>query len=136
MRAVAVLLGLVLIASLAADEPMEARLYQGRPLADWLAGQPGVQRVLYPGRPDHPDHVLARTLMEGFFAALPSLEPTLLRRIIERGLNGVRPYGRGISWASDRAEGSDPIAARGNAHGQRWTSSSISTARWSTRSRG
>ena len=28
-----------------------------------------------PERPDHPDHVLARTLMEGFFATLPSLEP-------------------------------------------------------------
>ena len=30
-----------------------------------------------PERPDHPDHVLARTLMEGFFAELPSLDPAL-----------------------------------------------------------
>ena len=28
-------------------------------LADWLADQPGVARVVYPGRPDHPDHALA-----------------------------------------------------------------------------
>jgi cystathionine gamma-synthase len=28
-------------------------------VADWLAGQPGVTRVIYPGRPDHPDHKLA-----------------------------------------------------------------------------
>jgi cystathionine beta-lyase/cystathionine gamma-synthase len=32
-------------------------------LADWLAGMPGVSRVVYPGRPDHPDHALARTLL-------------------------------------------------------------------------
>lgn len=29
-------------------------------LADWLAGRPGVVRVVYPGRPDHPDNELAR----------------------------------------------------------------------------
>src|SRR5207237_10824608 len=29
-------------------------------LADWLAAQPGVSRVVYPGRPEHPDHALAR----------------------------------------------------------------------------
>lgn len=36
-------------------------------LADWLAGQPGVSRVIYPGRPDHPDHELARRLMPAGF---------------------------------------------------------------------
>jgi cystathionine beta-lyase/cystathionine gamma-synthase len=30
--------------------------------ADWLAAQPGVTRVVYPGRPDHPDHELAKRL--------------------------------------------------------------------------
>lgn len=34
-------------------------------LADWLAEQPGIARVVYPGRPDHPDHVLAQTLLPG-----------------------------------------------------------------------
>ena len=42
-----------------------------------------------PERADHPDRVLARTLLEGFFAVLPSLEPALLRRIIERGLSST-----------------------------------------------
>jgi cystathionine gamma-synthase len=32
-------------------------------LADWLADQPGIERVVYPGRPDHPDHELARRLL-------------------------------------------------------------------------
>ncbi|MDB5307494.1 MAG: O-acetylhomoserine sulfhydrylase [Gemmataceae bacterium] len=31
-------------------------------VADWLAGQPGVSRVVYPGRPDHPDYELAGLL--------------------------------------------------------------------------
>ena len=31
-------------------------------LADWLASRPGVSQVVYPGRPDHPDHALARRL--------------------------------------------------------------------------
>jgi cystathionine gamma-synthase len=36
-------------------------------LADWLAEQPGVTRVIYPGRPDHPDHELAGGLLHGGF---------------------------------------------------------------------
>jgi cystathionine beta-lyase/cystathionine gamma-synthase len=36
-------------------------------LADWLAQQPRVTRVLYPGRGDHPDHGVAeRVLQRGF----------------------------------------------------------------------
>jgi cystathionine beta-lyase/cystathionine gamma-synthase len=34
-------------------------------LADWLAEQPGVNRVIYPGRADHPDHELASRLLHG-----------------------------------------------------------------------
>ncbi|HET6572343.1 MAG TPA: PLP-dependent transferase [Fimbriiglobus sp.] len=32
-------------------------------VADWLAGRPGVSRVVYPGRADHPDHNLAKRLL-------------------------------------------------------------------------
>jgi cystathionine beta-lyase/cystathionine gamma-synthase len=36
-------------------------------LADWLADQRGVTQVIYPGRPEHPDHKLAsRLLKDGF----------------------------------------------------------------------
>ena len=34
-------------------------------VADFLAGQKKVTRVLYPFRPDHPQHNLARAQMEG-----------------------------------------------------------------------
>ena len=36
-----------------------------RALADWLAGQPKVAQVLYPGRADHPDHARAVELLGG-----------------------------------------------------------------------
>jgi FkbM family methyltransferase len=45
-------------------------------------------------RPDHPDHALAVVLQAGLFAALPSLEPGLLERLIGRGLEatGAEPF--------------------------------------------
>jgi FkbM family methyltransferase len=44
---------------------------------------------LAPVAEKHPDHVLAKALMTGFFASLPALDPTLLRCLIERGLGGT-----------------------------------------------
>jgi len=35
-------------------------------LADWLVEQPGVSRVHYPGRPEHPQHALAARQQRGF----------------------------------------------------------------------
>jgi cystathionine gamma-synthase len=32
-------------------------------MADWLVGRPGVQRVVYPGRTDHPDYELVKRLL-------------------------------------------------------------------------
>ncbi|MGC9418433.1 MAG: trans-sulfuration enzyme family protein [Rhodovulum sp.] len=43
-------------------------------LADHLAGQPGVRRVLYPGRADHPDHNRAGALLAGRFGNMLSFE--------------------------------------------------------------
>lgn len=43
-------------------------------LADWLAEQPGVKHVIYPGRPDHPDHVLAGELLSGQFGHMLCFE--------------------------------------------------------------
>ena len=41
---------------------------------------------LAPVAEKHPDHLLAKALLNGFFASLPALDPTLLRCLIERGL--------------------------------------------------
>lgn len=43
-------------------------------LADHLAGLPGVRRVLYPGRADHPDHKQASALLQGQFCNMVSFE--------------------------------------------------------------
>ncbi|ARE38434.1 O-acetylhomoserine sulfhydrylase [Rhodovulum sp. P5] len=43
-------------------------------LADHLASLPGVRRVIYPGRPDHPDHNRAGALLNGRFGNMLSFE--------------------------------------------------------------
>jgi cystathionine beta-lyase/cystathionine gamma-synthase len=43
-------------------------------LADWLEDQSGVKRVIYPGRPDHPDHELARRLLHDGFGNMLCFE--------------------------------------------------------------
>jgi cystathionine gamma-lyase len=45
---------------------MERHCANARRLAAWLAGQPQVQRVYYPGLPGHPGHELARRQMSDF----------------------------------------------------------------------
>ena len=42
----------------------------GRRIAAWLAQHPKVQRVFYPGLPDHPQHELAKQQMTGFGALI------------------------------------------------------------------
>jgi cystathionine beta-lyase/cystathionine gamma-synthase len=46
---------------------MHAATRNAAALADWLAEQPGVAKVHYPGRADHPDHALASRMMGGVF---------------------------------------------------------------------
>jgi cystathionine gamma-lyase len=43
-------------------------------LAEWLAGDTRVGRVLYPGLPTHPGHEIARRQMDGAFGAMLTIE--------------------------------------------------------------
>jgi len=43
-------------------------------LATWLANQPTVRQVLYPGLKSHPQHALAKRLLRGGFGAMLSFE--------------------------------------------------------------
>ena len=43
-------------------------------LAEWLAGDARISRVLYPGLPAHPGHEIARRQMDGAFGAMLSIE--------------------------------------------------------------
>jgi cystathionine gamma-lyase len=43
-------------------------------LAEWLSGDPRVNRVLYPGLPTHPGHDIARRQMDGAFGAMLTIE--------------------------------------------------------------
>jgi cystathionine gamma-lyase len=55
-------------------------------IASWLENQPGVERVVYPGLPTHPQHALAKRQMSGFGGMITfSLEGGLAeaRRFLE-----------------------------------------------------
>jgi cystathionine beta-lyase/cystathionine gamma-synthase len=56
-------------------------------LADWLAGDGRIERVRYPGRPEHPGHAIARRQMDGAFGAMLSFEVkgdfTVAKRLVE-----------------------------------------------------
>jgi cystathionine beta-lyase/cystathionine gamma-synthase len=62
-------------------------------LADWLVEQPGVSRVVYPGRPDHPDHELAKRLLTGGFGNMLCFELEGGRASVNRLLrHGAIPF--------------------------------------------
>ena len=59
----------------------------GLALAEFLKGHPRVQRVLYPGLPDHPQHALARRQMPNGFGGMLTFEVESFeeaRRILNR----------------------------------------------------
>jgi hypothetical protein len=77
-----------------ADEAAElAQRFPGEP-APWDRVQHLWDFGRAPERPDHPDHTLAAVLQAGLFAALPTLEPALIERLIARGLEaaGAGPF--------------------------------------------
>jgi cystathionine beta-lyase/cystathionine gamma-synthase len=63
---------------------MKAASANAAALADWLAGRPGVSRVIYPGRADHPDHRLATRLLRGGFGNMLGFELAGGREAVNR----------------------------------------------------
>jgi cystathionine beta-lyase/cystathionine gamma-synthase len=53
---------------------MNAACQNAAALADWLAEQPGVSRVWYPSRPDHPDRAIAERVLQGGFGHMLCFE--------------------------------------------------------------
>ena len=53
---------------------VEAQCATAMQLADWLAEDPRIRRVLYPGRHSHPGHEIAARQMQGGFGAMLSFE--------------------------------------------------------------
>lgn len=65
---------------------MERHDRNGRQIAGWLAADPRVQRIYYPGLPSHPQHALACRQMHGF-GGMISLDVGSLERareVVER----------------------------------------------------
>src|SRR5262249_34782785 len=56
-------------------------------LADWLVEQPGVSKVIYPGRSDHSDYRLAKGLLQGGFGNMLCFELKGGREAVNRFLH-------------------------------------------------
>jgi cystathionine gamma-lyase len=66
---------------------MRAHCENAMKVAEFLAGHPGVERVIYPGLPSHPQHELAKQQMNGFGGMVTVLVRGGLpesRRVLER----------------------------------------------------
>lgn len=74
---------------------LERQVANAARLADVLAALPSVRRVWYPGRADHPDHALARTLLAapGAMVSFELADGAAARRCYDR----VRVIGRAAS---------------------------------------
>jgi cystathionine beta-lyase/cystathionine gamma-synthase len=91
----------------------------GRRIAAWLVGRPGVQKVYYPGLPDHPQHDLACRQMNGFggMISFDLGDIALARRMVERtrifklaeSLGGVESL---IGHPASQTHASVPVAMR------------------------
>jgi FkbM family methyltransferase len=70
-----------------------------------------------PDMAEHPDHALAVVLKAGLLAALPTLDPVLIERLIVRGLEAVggRPFSPGIGdtlvGTTELPRGRTPVTA-------------------------
>jgi cystathionine beta-lyase/cystathionine gamma-synthase len=65
---------------------MRAASTNAAALADWLQAQPGVTQVVYPGLASHPDHALARTILQGGFGNMLCFELAGGREAVNRFL--------------------------------------------------
>jgi cystathionine beta-lyase/cystathionine gamma-synthase len=63
-------------------------------LADWLAAQTRIKRIIYPGRVDHPDYQLARRLLQNGFGNLLCFELDGGREAVNRFIKQAKgiPY--------------------------------------------
>jgi cystathionine gamma-synthase len=59
-------------------------------LADFLARQPAVRRVFYPGRADHPDHAVARRLLGDQFGNMVTFEIAGGRDTVNQFMRALR----------------------------------------------
>jgi cystathionine gamma-synthase len=71
---------------------LELHERNARGVAEWLARQPGIARVFYPGLPDHPGHEIAKRQQSGF-GAIVSIE-------LEGGTPAVRAFVEGLNYFS------------------------------------
>lgn len=67
-------------------------------LADWLQGQPGVERVLHPALPEHPGHAVWQRDFRGASGLFGAVLKPCSRRALAAMVDGLELFGMGYSW--------------------------------------
>lgn len=67
-------------------------------MARWLAGQPGVRRVLHPALPEHPDHALFQRDFTGAGSVFSVLLEPKPRAALAAMVDGFELFSMGWSW--------------------------------------
>lgn len=67
-------------------------------LADWLQGQPEVERVLHPALPDHPGHAVWERDFRGASGLFGAVLKPCSRRALAALVDGLELFGMGYSW--------------------------------------
>ena len=70
----------------------------GLALANWLAEQPQVARVIHPARADHPQHALWQRDFDGASGLFAMVLQPVERNQLAAMLDGLAYYGMGASW--------------------------------------
>lgn len=76
---------------------MQAHNEAGMRIATWLAARPGIETVLYPGLPSHPQHDLARSQMSGFSGLMSVVLEGGFERAV-RFADALQMFGIAVSW--------------------------------------
>ena len=86
---------------------MERHNANGRAVAEWAASQAAFARVHYPGLPSHPDHDLAKTVLDGF-GGMVGLELASGVSGVERALKRLKLIAHAPSLAGVESLVSEP----------------------------
>lgn len=87
---------------------MEQHQRSALAVANMLAEHPGVQRVLHPGLPSHPQHEIAQRQLRGYAGVFAFALRDQSREATHRFLNRLRVFQIGCSWG-----GSESLATGG-----------------------
>lgn len=80
------------------DVRLKQHMQNGLEIADWLAQQPEVKKIIHPARPDHPDHALWQRDFTGCTGLFGMVLHPCAEKAFAHMLDGLEIFAMGYSW--------------------------------------